>query len=74
MIFRRKFSISQCPKKIVVEPFTVSLFLDIEKFYASEVCHDFPSNFFCPTVPKHFVEEPFYAVFGKNFSTEKVHG
>ena len=24
------------PKKNVVEPFTVSLFLDIEKFYASE--------------------------------------
>ena len=71
MIFRRKFSISQCPKKIVVEPFTVSLILDIEKFYASEVSHDFPSNIFCLTVPKHFVEEPFYAVFQESSSGKK---
>ena len=72
--FSSKFLYLTVPKKIVVEPFTVSFFLDIEKIYASEVCHDFPSNFFCLTVPKHFVEEPFYAVFENNFGTEKVHG
>ena len=29
------------------------------------LCHDFPSKVFCLTVPKHFVEEPSYAVFQK---------
>ena len=29
------------------------------------LCHDFPWNFFCLTVPNRFVEEPFRAVFQK---------
>ena len=28
----------------------------------------------CAAVPKHFVEEPFYAVFQKNSANEKVYG
>ena len=36
--------------------------------------HDFPSKFFCLTVLKHFVEEPFCAVFQKISSSEKVYG
>ena len=38
------------------------------------LCHDFPSKIFCLTVPKHFVEEPFYAVFQKVSGGEKVYG
>ena len=38
------------------------------------LCHDFPSKIFCLTVPKHFVEEPFYAVFQKSSGGEKVYG
>ena len=35
---------------------------------------DFPSKFLCLAVPKHFVEEPFFAVFQKNCANEKVYG
>ena len=35
---------------------------------------DFPAKFFCLTVPKPFVEEPFYAVFQKISANEKVYG
>ena len=35
---------------------------------------NFPSKTFCLTVPKHFVEEPFYAVFQKISVSEKVYG
>ena len=38
------------------------------------LCHDFPWNFFCLTVPNHFVEEPFCAVFQKLSDGEKVYG
>ena len=38
------------------------------------LCHDFPSKTFDLLVPKHFVEEPFYAVFQKKSGSEKVHG
>ena len=33
--------------------------------------HDFPSKFFCLTVPEYFVGEPFSAVFRKIFGIEK---
>ena len=36
--------------------------------------HDFPSKLFRLTVPKHFVEEPFCAVFQKISGSEKVDG
>ena len=35
---------------------------------------DFPSKIFCLTVPKRFVEEPFYAVFQKLSVGEKLYG
>ena len=38
------------------------------------LCHDFPTKIFCLTVPKHFLEEPFYAVFQKISGSEKVYG
>ena len=38
------------------------------------LCHDFPSNIFCVTVPKHFVEEPVKAVFQKTSGSEEVFG
>ena len=34
---------------------------------------DFPSKFFCLTVPRIFVGEPFCAVFHKIFGIEKVY-
>ena len=34
----------------------------------------FPSNFFCLTVPKKSVGEPFCAVFQKISGSEKVYG
>ena len=40
----------------------------------SGLCHNFLSKIFCLTVPKHFVEEPFYAVFQKISGSEKVYG
>ena len=49
----------------------------MEKFYASEryvTIFDFLSKFFCLTVAKNFVGEPFCAVFHKNFGSEKVKG
>ena len=54
------------PKKIVGEPFSVSLISGIEKVFASEAyvtIFDFLSKVFCLTVPKVFVREPFCAVF-----------
>ena len=36
--------------------------------------HDFPLKLFCLTVPKHFVKEPFRALFQKIFVCEKVYG
>ena len=35
---------------------------------------DFPSNFFCLTVPKTFVGESFCAVFQKNSHCGKIYG
>ena len=37
-------------------------------------CQDLPSKLSCLKVPKHFVEEPFYAVFQKFSCSEKVFG
>ena len=34
----------------------------------------FPSEIFCPTLPKTFVEEPFCAVFQKISGSQKVYG
>ena len=50
------------PKKIVREPFFVSLISGIERIFASEgdvTIFDFLSNFFCLTVPRNFVGRPF---------------
>ena len=38
------------------------------------LCHDFPSKISRLTVPKHFVEEAFYAVFQKIPGSQKVYG
>ena len=57
------------------ESFSVSIISGIKKFYASEgyvTIFDFLSKFFCPTVPKYFLVEPFCAVFQKNSGSEKV--
>ena len=65
------------PKIFVGGPFSVSLISGTEKFYASEgyvTIFDFLSNFFCLTVPKNFVGEPFCAVFLKISVSEKVYG
>ena len=59
------------------ESFSVSLISGIEKFYATEgyvTIFDFLSKFFCLTVPKKLVGEPFCAVFQKISGSEKVYG
>ena len=64
------------PKEFEREPFKVSLTSGMEKFFASEgyvMIFDFLSQFFCLTVPKKFVREPFCAVFHKIFGSEKVY-
>ena len=35
---------------------------------------NFPSKIFCFLVPKHFVEEPFFAVYQEIVGNEKVYG
>ena len=59
------------------ESFSVSLISGVEKFYAAEgyvTIFDFLSKFFCLTVPKNLVGEPFCAVFQKTSGSEKVYG
>ena len=59
------------------ESFSVSLISGIEKFYASEgyvTIFDFLSKFFCLTMPKDFLGEPFCAVFQKISGSERVYG
>ena len=45
-----------------------------KKLFFTWLCHDFPSKIFCLTVLKHFVGEPFCAVFQKVSGGEKVCG
>ena len=63
-------------KSLVREPLKVSLTSGMEKNFASEVnvtIFEFLSKFFCVTLPKNFVGEPFCAVFHKIFGSEKVY-
>ena len=53
---------------------SVSLFSRIGNFYASKGCHDFLSKFFCLTVPKKSVQQPFCAVFHNISGDEKEYG
>ena len=58
------------------EPFSVSLISVMEKIFASEgyvLIFDFPSKFFCLTVPRIFVGEPFSAVIHNNMVSEEVY-
>ena len=62
------------PKNLVREPFSVSVISGMERIFASEgyvTIFDFLLIFFCLTVPKNFVGEPFCAVFRKIFGSEK---
>ena len=52
------------PKKLVGQPFSLPLNSSIEKIFCFRgLYHVFLSKIFCLTVPKHFVEELFYALF-----------
>ena len=63
------------PKKFVGESFSLSVISSIEKINASEgYVTIFRRNFFCLTVAKHFVEEPFSAVLQKIAENEKIYG
>ena len=56
------------------ETFIFSLISCIEKFYVAQgyvTIFDFLSKFFCLTVPKIFVGEPFCAVFQKKFMDKR---
>ena len=74
-----KFSVgsflSQSAEEFRRGTFSLSLFSGLEKKLCFRgFCHDFPSKFFCLTVPEHFVEEPFCAVFQIISGCEKVYG
>ena len=59
------------------ESFSVSLISGSEKFYVAEgyvTIFGFQSKFFCLTVPKKFVGEPFCAVFQKKFMDKRGGG
>ena len=63
-------------RNFVGKPFIVSLFLGMEKFFASEgyvTIFDFPSKLFCLTVPTIFVGEHICAVFHNFFGSEKIY-
>ena len=54
------------PKHFVGEIFSLSIISSIEKIYASEgYVTIFRRTFFCLTLSKHFVEEPFCDCFRK---------
>ena len=56
------------------ESYSVSIFSGIEKFHVAEdyvTIFDFLSEFFCLTVAKQFVGEPFCAVFQQKFMDKK---
>ena len=66
--FLSKFFCLTVPKKLVRESFSVSLFSDMEKIFASEgyiTIIDFLSNFFWLTAPQKFVVEPSVLCFKK---------
>ena len=73
-IFRPNFFVSQCRKNSYGNPLEFHKFRVWKKFFASEgyvKIFDFLSQFFCLTVPKKFVGEPFCAVFHKIFGSEQ---
>ena len=45
--------------------------LGYRKICIRGVCHDFPSKICCLTVPKHFIEEPFCALFQQISGSKK---
>ena len=66
--FPSKIFCLRVPKKLVREPFSVSLISGMEKNFASEgyvTIFDFLSNFFCLTVPKKLLGEPSVLCFKK---------
>ena len=60
-------------KFLVAKKFSVSLMSGIDRKFLCfrGLCHDFSSRTFCLTVPKHFEEEPLYAVFQKFLVAKK---
>ena len=76
-IFRRDFFVSQCRKFSVGVILQCFVIFEYEKVFCLEGyfrTFDFLSKFFCLTVPKLFVGEPFCAVFQKVSGSEKVCG
>ena len=58
-IFRRKFFVSQCRKISWASLQCFRKFGVSKNFMHNRGYHKFPSKFFCLTVPKNFVKEPF---------------
>ena len=74
--FQSKIFWVTVPENFVGESFTVAIISRIEKVRirgGGEVTR-FSIDFFCPTVPKKIVGEPFCAVFQENSSSDKVYG
>ena len=79
-IFGRKLFVSQYGKTLQGNPSVLCFgkFPVANKFMDKKggggEYRNLPSKIFCLTVPKHFVEEPFCAVFQKISGNEKVYG
>ena len=75
-IFCQNCFVSQCRKISQGNPSVLCFrkFPGAKKFMDKKgEYQDFPSKIFCLTVPKHFVEEPFCAVFQKISVSQKVY-
>ena len=68
------FFVSRCQKNCRGTLWPVIIFGYRKILCFRGLCHDFPSKVFFLTVPKHFAEEPFYAVFEKISGSAKVYG
>ena len=64
-IFRRNFFVSLCRKNSSGNPLVCHNFRVSKNFMLRRVMSRLFVEIFCLTVPKHFVEEPFCAVFLK---------
>ena len=73
-IFRRKFFVSHCRRTSYKNPSVFHYFRVLESFMLPRVMSRFSVKYFCLTVPKSFVEEPFSAVFRKSSASEKFYG
>ena len=73
-VFPSKNFVSHCRRTSYKDPSVFHYFRVSENFMLQSVMSRFSVKYFCLTVPKSFVEEPFNAVFRKSSASEKFYG